>query len=775
MSQRSFLLQRPLAAAAPFYAAGVLIGAGLPGFMPFVSLCGLALSLAALALLRREAAWRFVAAGFCLLFAGTALAGRAAHPAVPPPGAYRVSGVVAGEVKRRADDGRVQAVLRDVRLFDGEGKEHRLDGLYWTFYPKPGDPVPAEGQRAAFTGSLYRPAGQANPYGFDFRFYLLQKGILAGVAGGEGLAVADGGSAYPGSFWVRARRSLAARLDAALGGESGLAKALLLGDRGGIEEATALDFRDAGVAHVLAVSGLHVGFLTAGLFFLLRALRLSPRAQLAAIAAFLLFYCRLLDFTPSVLRASLLSVIYLAGRAIKRRADPLTSLSAAFLAILLLRPLDLFNLGFQLSFLAVFGIFTLGDRVKSMLDRQPGFRRMPKALRRAAEAWAVTFSAGAMTLVPTVNAFHRFSLIGLVIGPLACLVIGWLMAGYLMVLGVSFLSLPLAMGIARPVLWLERVYGGGVSLMASLPLSTVRLPAFGLLAGAAALALPFLASRYVRLQKTWRLASFPLLLALALLPGLLRGPGPLRYVQLSNGNADSAAILAPEETWVIDAGDHGGDLASLLLAQGRDIDRLIVTHLHQDHAGGLLQLLDARVPIREILLPEGAEEAAEPDGSLALIARARAAGIPVRALSAGDVIGQGRVKAEVTWPMGGAHFPGQDPNRGSMALLLEMDGARLMAAGDISADYARYAVRPAQVLKVSHHGSRRDNPLETLRAVSPQLALITASDRQEERYRAARERLTGLGAATMVTGETGAVTLTFGPDSLKASCFLKGE
>ena len=174
---------------------------------------------------------------------------------------------------------------------------------------------------------------------------------------------------------------------------------------------TVQGFRDAGAAHVLAVSGLHVGLL-AGMVMLLLRRFLSPGPRLAVLAALLFFYSAVLGFPAPVLRASLLLIILSARRIVRRAYDPLTALSAAFLLILIVRPLDLFSAGFQLSFCAMLGIMTLGPVIENALERL----RLPILQ----EEVSATASATAGVFLPTVQIFHRISLIGLVVNPLLC-------------------------------------------------------------------------------------------------------------------------------------------------------------------------------------------------------------------------------------------------------------------------------------------------------------------------------------------------------------------
>lgn len=775
MNKRSFIAQRPLACLAAAYGLGILPGFLMGSFDWRLPLAGFILSLIAVVSLWERQPHRLLALCAAFLLLGSLRGGPAAHPALPPEGSYRVEGTVQGESAPSEDGQRAKALLRDVLLMDGQGKQAGLPVVYWTYYLESDQPLPLDGQRASFTGRLYHPRGQSNPYGFDFRQYLLERGIPAGISGARELALTPGNQPAPASVWLRIRQSLSQRLDRVFPGHSPLAKALLLGVRSDLDESLSQSFRDAGIAHVLAVSGLHVGFLVLGLMKLLRGLRLSPKALLAVFFVLLLFYCRLLDFTPSVVRASILSLILLLGKALKRRIDPLTSLAAAFLLILLFRPLDLFNLGFQLSFLAVLGIITLGDRFNSLLLKQGWFLKLPGLARKTIQAYAITLSASLATFIPLINAFHAISLIGLLISPPAIALIGILMAGFVLGLLVSFLSLPLARLSTLPFSLLAGAYEASVAFLAGLPYAHVRLKAVSFARWLPAYAGLWLMTRYSSLRRAPRLAAIGVLsLAFLALPLAERDSG-LKYIQLDMGFSDSALILDGDATFVIDAGSHGGDLAGFLASRSREIDALILTHLHGDHVGGLRQLLDSGLEIHEILLPHSAMAAGDSGPNAGLLEEARQAGIPLRELGRGDMIVSGRARGEVLWPVRDALYPGLGANEGSLVIYWDLDGVSLLATGDQGAAYAPYALRQADIMKLPHHGAKRDNTQDRIARVNPGLALITADGSRPQHYASAQELLDRMGVYSLVTGRTGAITLDIRDGALSVETHLNPE
>ena len=761
MNPRSFPAQRPLVCWAAAFAAGLIISRYWDGFSLWLPLGGLLLSLMSVVFLPRRTAVRFGAISLAFFFLGVMLLGARAHPWLPPAGKYTVQGRVCGESAVTADGQRVKAVLLDVSLTDESGRVARIPRAYWTYYPQADAPLPLDGQWAQFKGQAYHPQEQVNPYGFDFRFHLLTQGITLGISGARELVLEPSSQLMPANPFLRARQALHGRIQTLFGERTGLASALLLGVKTDLDEETTLDFQRAGIAHVLAVSGLHVGMLAYFLLLLLKPFHLSPAARLILIGSVLLAYCALLDLRPSVLRASILFIMYLSGRLFRRRVDPLTSLAAAFLIILIIRPFDLFNLGFQLSFLAVLGIITLGDRFSSWLNRRLWFHQLPRPAQQLLLAFGITLSASLATFIPLSNSFHRISLIGLVISPLAIVLIGLLMAGFLFTLIISFIYMPGAMLAAIPLNYLTQGYLTGVAFFARLPYASLRLPYIHPLVAGLLYVLMLIPTRYVAWKPRVKLiTALSLCGAMALLP-LLPKDQTLRYVQLSSGFADSALILDGETTYVIDTGEHAGDLVNYLAANNRHINHLILTHLHRDHAGGLEQLLKSNLRIDEVLLPFGALEARDIEECLPLIDQAQQSGIAVRFLGAGDTLGSGRALATVTWPKTGALYPGMAANHGSLVLYWELDGFSLLTTGDISAAYARYALLPAQVLKVPHHGSRADNSQDTLALVSPQMALITASNHQAERYKLTQSHLDAMGARTISTDAAGAITLRF--------------
>lgn len=135
----------------------------------------------------------------------------------------------------------------------------------------------------------------------------------------------------------------------------GISYAVLFGDKSLIDYQTTTSFRESGISHILAVSGLHVGFLFALLYFFLNKLPLNRWLKFLALFIFLFGFCLVCDFSPSVVRASIMCLCLLATRLLGKQYDALSGISLAFIIIVLFRPLYIYDVGFQMSFGAVLG------------------------------------------------------------------------------------------------------------------------------------------------------------------------------------------------------------------------------------------------------------------------------------------------------------------------------------------------------------------------------------------------------------------------------------
>ena len=170
--------------------------------------------------------------------------------------------------------------------------------------------------------------------------------------------------------------------------------ALLTGDRGGLSDTVEYMFSRAGILHLLAVSGLHVGFIVAIICFALKRLRLHPLLECGIVVVPLLLYAYICAFTPSVMRAIVMVACSYIAKACFGKYDMLSSISWAALVILLVKPLYLFDVGFQLSFLSVYGIATM----YAPIDRRLNKRKINKIIRRILNSVLLSLSCVAATV-----------------------------------------------------------------------------------------------------------------------------------------------------------------------------------------------------------------------------------------------------------------------------------------------------------------------------------------------------------------------------------------
>lgn len=505
------------------------------------------------------------------------------------------------------------------------------------------------GHRVVARGQLRLPSGERNPGDFNYKKYLAAQNIDAvfRVASASNVVwLSNGHGSFVLANIIYAVRNYIIRvIDLSLSGQpAALLKALLVGLRGDIDSEIVETFANVGIIHVLAVSGLHVGFILAGLLGLLSFCRVPNPWRTLLVMVLLIFYAYLTGLKPSVVRAVIMAIVFLGGLLLQRRAHLLNTLSISALIILIVSPLDLFEPGFQLSFAAVLGIIFIYRRLTKMCSF------LMKRLRdkgqlffvRLLHLFFVTVAAQIATIPLTVYYFNRFSLISflanlIVIPAIACVValgmvavffstihfglgaiylnVVWLLLQGLLVFANAIENIPFAYFILpRPSMWLIVFYILGVWL--------------------------FVSFSNVKWRKT---LLFSILMLLNLYLWLPRAGKHLKITFFDVGQGDAALFEFPNgKTMLVDAGDRTdyidyGErvIYPYLIRNGiRKIDNLIVTHPHSDHNGGVLFLLEKKCVGRLMKTPA---HPAVPLDSL-IEETAIKQGVPIHYVQTGDTL-----------------------------------------------------------------------------------------------------------------------------------------
>ncbi|MCH7497701.1 MAG: ComEC/Rec2 family competence protein, partial [Candidatus Marinimicrobia bacterium] len=314
------------------------------------------------------------------------------------------------------------------------------------------------GDTLLLQGRLARPRGRRNPNGFDYRFYLWSRGIDLLIREPVVLLAVDPPRGFHLSrVTAQLRRGIRARLEHWLGQpQAGLAVGLLLGDRGGIDNDFRRRINDLGVGHILAVSGLHVGFIALVLVTLARILPIGRNGRLAVVSLGLLGYVVLTGAPPSVVRAGIMAFLVLWGRTLERPVSLWNLLGAAAIASLLMNPRTLFTASFQLSFAAVAGILHVSLRLRAWIKATPrgAWLYQWRAARFALDLLLISLGAQVGTLPVTLSIFHAFSAYALLANLLAVPLAGFAVVGG----AVSFIAAAVwpALGdIFAQALWLD--------------------------------------------------------------------------------------------------------------------------------------------------------------------------------------------------------------------------------------------------------------------------------------------------------------------------------
>jgi competence protein ComEC len=668
--------------------------------------------------------------------------------------------------------------------------------------PRAPFPPVAEGDRLRLRGRLRAPPRPRNPADFDYGAYLRRQGIYATMTLYEPSRVTVTGrqrtlleqAVVPARHYVARQlaRFVPGRSSAKKTGSEarGVLRALLLGDRSLLAEATEEKFARSGLMHLLAVSGLHV-LLVGWLFFqgvrpsLLRmGLHWRPAefTRAALTLGVLGFYVLLAGAPASATRATVMAALLMGATLAQRPTRSLNALGAAAVLLLLWRPAQLFEAGFQLSFAAVGAIVTLVPWMQRRLPRSWDER----PLRRWVAQSTLTTLAATLGTMPVLLAhFGRAPFSGLVLNLWAIPLTGVLLMGGLAVVafGGWFAAGAASAGTAAAVA-AEGLFWTARAGDASAPWTLLRVAEAGpwMLAASAAAVLVLVA--WPRPRWRWRMAALALALAAAgTWQGVLAGRHAPRLDVLffDVGHGDAVLLSLPGGGHaLIDAGGRSpaGSAAQHTILphlEARGIERLrtvVLSHPDGDHLGGLPALLRSGVEVGRLVTGGDQSKTALYGETQRLLDSLR---VPVRVARAGDTlhlgaVGEARdgvgVAARVFSPTQRL-TQGASENDASLALQLAYGRARFLFTGDAEAAMetllvARYGpLLESDAVKIGHHGSATSSVPAFVRAAAGPDAFAVASsgDRFGLPSESVLARWRAAGATPLATARTGAVWL----------------
>lgn len=594
------------------------------------------------------------------------------------------------------------------------------------------------GDKIAVQGKIYQPPGRRNPGCFDYKAYLKQKGIYYMMSSNwhqiEYLGKTDLNKFE--RFVFLFKNVLINAIDDYLKpSQSSMLKGMLFGDKSEMDKQTKEGFTDTGIAHVLAVSGLHVGFIAAGLIYILKVLKIKKWWAFFLTSFILVIYCLMCGATPSVIRATIMFCLVLMGKNINRNSDSLTNISIAALVILILNPFMLFNLGFQFSFLTTTSIVILYPTMK---DKIRGDNISGKTI----DLFLITLSAQLGIMPLLMFHFNKFSLISFISNIFLTPLIGVsVILGFIGGLA-SFISLYLSYYIFRIVNLLLVIIERAVYYLGRIPFSSIRAvspPTMIIVIYYLLLLLVISVDqlKYISLELLKKITVVIITISLILPLGMLIDDGLLKVVFVDVGQGDCIHISKSGYNVLIDSGgniygddfDTGQDIVlPYLLKNGvNSIDAVFISHAHDDHIKGLKALIE-NIKIKSVFI---GTDVFRNDVFDDIMQIAKYKSIPIYKLESGDIIKIDEVVFHVLHPQKDImENIGWDENNNSMVLKMEYDNMNFLFTGDIEEQAETYIADKysrqldVDILKVPHHGSSTSSTDDFLKWVNPDVAII---------------------------------------------------
>lgn len=538
--------------------------------------------------------------------------------------------------------------------------------------------------------------------------------------------------------------------------DAGMVSAMLLGDKGDLSEETKKLYQENGIAHILAISGLHISLIGAGLFYLLRRYVMPMHMAAVTTVLFLMLYGTLTGFSVSTKRAVIMMVCMLGARFAGKHYDLLSALALSAMIQLLLHPLVLYQTGFLLSYGTVLGIALFVQRLQHVEWEKWLF----------SDVWVGSLGIQLVTLPILISSYYEVPLYSVAANIILLPLLGGILLSSAAGIGIGCWQLLFGKFCFGFVHYCLTFIDLVCHVFSSFPFHTIVLGAPEswqiALYYAVLVAWCWIWDRF---SVKWHAVILVVPLVVICLP--VHRVSGLEIINLDVGQGDCTCIRTKQGTMLIDGGSSDVSevgkyrIVPYLKSQGISrIDYIFLTHSDADHTNGIEEIgkdTDSMgLEIGKLVLPDIEKQDEHYQELKKLCERS---GIATIFMKKGDRITLGELEISCLHPY--AAYDWQSENDYSLTLKLQYGGFSGLLTGDLeeSGEKELEGLTHVDYLKVGHHGSKGSSGEEFLEKVSPDIAVLSAGRKNRYGHPSSEvlKRLEAVGGKTYCTIEGGAI------------------
>ena len=511
--------------------------------------------------------------------------------------------------------------------------------------------------------------------------------------------------------------------------QAGFISAILLGDKTEFTPEDKNNFTSIGLAHVVAVSGMHLSFL-AGFMFLL----FGKRRTVYFVIPVLVMFTLIVGAPPSVVRALIMHVIMILAPVLRGEADSVNSLSIALVALLIFNPYSVMDVGLQLSFLATLGIILFGNKIHRHLSKP--FKFENKHIQRVADFVLTTLSVSISAIIFTTPVIAwNFGTVS-IIAPISNMLLIWIINGIfiasIFVVILAFVCMPVAKIIVVPFAFVAVLILECAVLLAEIPFATIYIDTvYEVIVLAYIYIVLFLFINDKQRSFLVPIISVALVIAATMLVSLIpqetEDYSGIRFSVLDVGQGSCMLADYNGTSVMVDCGGSraksAGDIA-LDYLRGIDensIDALVITHFDSDHINGARRLME-RGDVKEIYIPANA---LKNEHTGAILETARDCEVKINYIDKETKISKNGLDFTI-YPTGWF----SESNENGLVVIFEKSDFEFVVTGDLgrkSEDMLckTYDLPDAEVYIAGHHGSNSSSSIELMNKILPEFAVIS--------------------------------------------------